>query len=296
MIEIKWVGMWVAGALAMGCGMNRPAGNDSSQAMETEGSEPTTMPTSSPVPVGEVRIEVGPATSPGIQPDADVLVEPTTPVVIAPATTQSGDGSSTQPATEPATQPATQTSTQPATTQSVERAESPKLILAGVMNATFRGDVEGVRNRLHVEGDESRRLAEAMAEVAGASAKVREATAGKFGLEEVKKLDIDVVPPVVIASAVEQIDGDRAVVKLQGQNGGGIVFQKIDGQWKMSLPELIESQKPGRNIDQLVNDTRAPVGRFEDLAKRVNEGQFQSAEEVLAELAQTFYSTQGGGK
>src|SRR5690606_22777531 len=151
-----------------------------------------------------------------------------------------------------------------------------------------------VRRRLLVEGDESQRLADAMADVARAAGQVREAAAAKFGAEEARKLDVDVVPPVVIATAVEHIDNDRATVKLQGQNGNGITFQKVDGTWKMSLPELIAQQKQGRSIDQLINETRSPVGRFEDLARRVNEGKFENVEQVMAELAQTFFGAQQG--
>ncbi len=307
MREMTWAVMWLAIVVAVGCGVRQPA-----EANPFPSEDPPAGPTSAPVTL----IEVGPSTQSNPQPanpsepaaenTADVPPPTTQPAdaesaTTEPASTQPASGpapaetATTEPATtEPATtEPAT---TEPATTEPATTApvETPRQVLAGVMNATFRGDADGVARRLHVAGENSQRLADAMVDVARAAAKVHEAAVARFGEEEARKLGVDVVPPVVIASAMEHIEADRATVKLQGQNGGGVVFQKIDGAWKMSLPELISQQTEGRSIDQLVNDTRSPVGRFEDLARRVNDGQFESAEQVLAELAQTFFSAQQG--
>jgi hypothetical protein len=272
---------------AAGCGPRRETPQDN----PATGLDASTAPTTRPLAV----VETTPATAPSTMED-NATTQPaidqatTLPTTTLPTTTQPAETVTTQPAT---TEPV---STQPATTQAATQpaaaVETPRQVLAGVMNSTFRGDADAVRSRLHVSGDESQRLADAMADVARAVAKVREAAVARFGEEEARKLDIDIVPDVAIASAEQRIENDKAFVKLQGRNGNGIAFQKIDGTWKLSLPDLIESQKQGRNIDQLVNDTRAPVARFEDLAKRVNEGQFQTAEQLLGELAQTFFSTQ----
>lgn len=265
---------------------------------------------------------------------ADQSAAPSAPSVGSdhqhPAAESSPPQSQAQPGTEPGTAPTTQPSgseanlrdsapsdetatgsstptTQAATTQELvtdhsdeqtsstpaaEVAESPRQVLAGVMNATFRGDAEGVRSRLLAQDESSQRLAKAMVDVALAAQQVRQATVDKFGAEEARKLDVDVVPPVVIASAVEQIDNDRATVKLQGRNG--IAFQLVDGSWKMSLAEVIAQQGQGRDLNELINQTRQPVLRFAELARQVNEGKFANVEEVMAELAQAFFGSQSG--
>ncbi len=255
-------------------------------------------------PVGSAHQHQGAESSP-----PQSQAQPGTEPGAAPTTQPSGSEANLRdaaPSDETATGPSTPT-TQAATTQEVvtdhsdeqtsstqaaEVAESPRQVLAGVMNATFRGDAEGVRSRLLAQDESSQRLAKAMVDVALAAQQVRQATVDKFGAEEARKLDVDVVPPVVIASAVEQIDNDRATVKLQGRNG--IAFQLVDGSWKMSLAEVIAQQSQGRDLNELINQTRQPVLRFAELARQVNEGKFANVEEVMAELAQAFFGSQSG--
>lgn len=230
--------------------------------------QPVTQPATTPTEPEDVPVEPPPATEPATTATQEVTTEPTT-----------------EPTTAPAVAPAVAPVTEPATTQ----VESPKAALAGVMNATVRGDVEGVRNRLFIEGEEAERMAAAMVEVAEAAKKVRDASAEKFGWDSLKVLDIEIVPPLLLAGATEQVEGDRATVQFPGQ-GAGMVMRQVNGGWKLSVPELVEVQKRTREIDQVIDEARDPAQRLSALAERVAAGEFETIEQVHQALAQSLFA------
>lgn len=286
MRQLRWVlvlavSIWGAGCQPARSSPDLPA--PSTQALTTEANpEPAAPPVVQPVEAEPTTEPVSPLADPAAGPNEVPTTQPA-----GPSTDQATDEPPTPATSEAAnTEPPATTQTQPATTNAVE---SPKAALAGLMNATVRGDVEGVRTRLYVEGEETDRMAAAMIEVAEAAKKVRDASAEKFGWDNLKVLDIEIVPPLLLAGATETIEEDRATVQFPGQ-AAATTMRRVNGGWKLSLPDLVEVQKRTRNIDQVIAEARDPAHRLTALAERVSNGEFQSIEQVQQALAQSLFA------
>ncbi len=164
---------------------------------------------------------------------------------------------------------------------------TPKLALVTLFYATERGDQAAMRQVLHLSDPENQPILQTIAGMAHAIAQLRGAMVEKFGPRGAGPLVGDSQQSqkklAAIQAAQVQIDNDQATVILS--DGSPVqTLTRIDGQWRLSLDQLLDAQQR-----QVMRQRQGEIERqrvvFLAVAEQVRAGKFNNAEQVAEAIA-----------
>ena len=164
---------------------------------------------------------------------------------------------------------------------------TPKGALKALAQALDAGDRKAVLDLLSATNPADQKLADATADVAEASARLRQ-TAGKaFGEEAARPLGVQVgATPEAIAridSAKVQLDGERATVRANDSEGPPMVLARVNGSWKVPVSELskdVEAADVEKNVAALADQARL----LRELSEEVAAGKYKTAADARQAL------------
>jgi hypothetical protein len=192
--------------------------------------------------------------------------------------------------------PAAPAATAPATTQAAANIptdqSTPRSALRVLADSMEGGNQQGILGVLHAANPQEQKMAQAMAELAGAIAGLRKDAIAAFGPEGAKMLTGDVQAVAAqglarLGAATEKIDGDKAIVVV----GEGATEEppvnlvKQDGKWKYPVSEMAKGIDAAQ-IDQGIADAAAQAKLLKEAADEVRGGKFKTGEEVRQTLEQ----------
>ncbi len=163
--------------------------------------------------------------------------------------------------------------------QSVE-SKSPKAALLAQDAAAQAGDLEADAKFYYAADDHQRDLLKLIAKGDVALARLQSAVAKQFG----KDISLEVVHAagtVVtddVKAAGEKVDGDKATVTFKN-DATPLHMLKIDGDWKVSLPDMLGEATPPQleKLGQKFTEFTTEIDKLTDL---VAKGKFRSGQGV----------------
>ncbi|HMB94956.1 MAG TPA: hypothetical protein VKK61_02850 [Tepidisphaeraceae bacterium] len=170
-----------------------------------------------------------------------------------------------QPTTAPTSQPADST--------------TPQGTLKLLNRATAGGDGATIRKLMFVSTTQESRVADTLVNRTQTYAKFRAAavkTFGEAGAAKVAGDDEKDNADAAIDQAEVKIDGDKAIVQMQGQP---VNLLKVDGIWKLSLAGLTEGL-PATEVDKMLDQMKMFIAVMSQTTDEVNQGKYKSADEV----------------
>ena len=198
---------------------------------------------------------------------------------------------SAQPAPAPAPAPATA----PAASQpNIPTDQStPKSALRVLADAMESGNQKAILGVLLTASPQELRMAQTMAELAGALAELRRQAVTAFGEEGAKSLTGDVSAVAAqglarLGAAKETITGDKATVSVgEGADAEPPVnLVKHEGKWKYPVAEMSKGVQDPAIIEQGITDAAEHAKLLRDAAAEVGEKKYKTADEVRAALEQ----------
>lgn len=181
-------------------------------------------------------------------------------------------------AAEPATQPAVVAVDQ----------STPRGALKVLTTALDEGDVAGAQAVFLVDDPKHQPWLDQMLRLAKATALLRTESVRSFGEEGARGLvgDTRLATTVVLASldrSTEEIDGETAVVRSEGNTEPPIGLRRVDGRWRVPLEEFIGKATPAELepiAAQMATQSRVIESFCTDLAA----GKFKTPDEAAQAL------------
>ena len=191
-----------------------------------------------------------------------------------------------------------QTTAQPATTKRATTASTvptsapvdqstPKGALKVLTTALDTGDRKMLLEVFHADTPVEKKMIEATAALAEATAELRGAASKAFGEQASRALGVDpaAVPEAmarVDASAVT-IEGDKATVTSPEDQNDKLVLVHRGEKWHVPMSQIAPSADEG-NVDKSLRDTAEHVKLLKQLAGEVSAGQYKTPTEARQEL------------
>ena len=190
-------------------------------------------------------------------------------------------GQTTIPATAPATAPV---ATLPAADQT-----TPKGTLRMLFAATDAGDGPTIRSLLYTSSPLEEKMADTMANMSSAMAALQKAMKESFGEAQTKAQLGDIAAAAkmrddLLAKQPEQIDGDTAVIHLEGMgNFRPVDLKKVDGKWKILIGKSFEKADPAA-VEKQLAATSIQIKVIRDVAVDVAAGKHKNVSDVKQTL------------
>jgi len=182
--------------------------------------------------------------------------------------------------TAPASLPTTTPTTLPAADQT-----TPKGALRMLFTATDAGDAAAIRSVLYTSTPLEEKMAGTMADMSSAMATLQKAMRTTFGEEQTRTQVGDPAAAArirdeLLAKQTENIDGDHAVVKLEGMGNFKPVELKNDaGKWKVLIGKSLEKADPSM-VEKQLDATGIQVKVIREVAADVSAGKFKNVADV----------------
>lgn len=190
------------------------------------------------------------------------------------------------PASAPATAPAAgaAASTAPAATQP---ALSPRQVLKLISAAMLDGDADALRTHLYGRNDTEKKMVEAVAELASALAKMRQAAITKLGAEAARPVtgDLEAQRRAIAAldEATERVMGDIAIVMIGADPPDMVMLDLIDGRWVSPIRMATRAALEGQEL-QWLEQTRARAAVCQSVTENILDGSLKTADQILLAL------------
>jgi hypothetical protein len=161
-----------------------------------------------------------------------------------------------------------------------DQPQSPKDALLAQDTAAQAGDLDADAKFYYAASDHQRDLLKFIAQGDVALAKLQSAVAKQFG----KELALEVVHAagtVVsddVKAATEKVDGDKATVTFKN-DATPLHMVKIDGAWKVSLPDMLGEATPPQ-LEKLAEKFTAFTTEINHLTDLVTHEKFRSGQGV----------------
>lgn len=176
------------------------------------------------------------------------------------------------------TQPATYPTTQPATDQ------TPKGTLRMLNIALRDGDAASVRQLFQTGDEQEAKLVAAVADYAAALAALHREAVTTFGNDGANAVTGDTNAESTdgldaIDKADEAIDGDKATVKYASGGDEPMHLEKVKGQWKLPLSQLVsgsDSAARQRRLEELTHQSKLAQQTAEEIAQ----GKYKAADDA----------------
>jgi hypothetical protein len=161
-----------------------------------------------------------------------------------------------------------------------EDGDSPKAALRAQDAAAQSENVEQDLAFYQADGDQQKKLAEAMAAGDVAVAKLQKATEQKFGKElaaaAVRAAGSEDI--AAVDAAAEKVDGDHAAVEFKDQSQP-VPMVRVEGKWKISLADWVKGAS-AKEIDGLIKSIEKLAAEISHVTDLVSHDKFRSGEGV----------------
>ncbi|MCC6421873.1 MAG: hypothetical protein IT447_00160 [Phycisphaerales bacterium] len=168
---------------------------------------------------------------------------------------------------------------QPAT----QPGDSPRQAYERLVVAMREGDGATIRQSIVAQGDDQQRLVDALVNYAQSLSTMRQAAVQTYGAAQSRILTGDPADHEkrleAIRQAIEQIDGDKATLKVDSANTPLIHMRKMDGHWRVPLGEMLTDLEPGQ-IAQQIEEMALQVRVFDETTADILAGKFHTADEA----------------
>jgi hypothetical protein len=166
---------------------------------------------------------------------------------------------------------------------------TPKGALKVFSRALDAGDRDIILQMLAADSEQDHKLASATADLAVATAQLRQAATKAFGDAKSRALGVDPgAQPAAMAridAAAETIIDAAAVVRTADNEGPPMKLVKRDGKWRLPVAELSKDVEAA-DLDKNLADVAAQVGLTRVLADEVAAGKFATATDARQALDQ----------
>ena len=189
------------------------------------------------------------------------------------------------PAPTSAKSPATRAVTAP-TSAPVDQT-TPKGTLKLLARALEAGDRKMLLDVLDSASPDERRIAEATAGLAEATAELRRASLKTFGEIASRPLGVDMAAVseamARVDASTETIDGDKATVTSPSDPGDSLMLVQRDRKWRVPMAQ-ISGAVNAADLDKNLHDSAEQAKLLKVLAGEVSAGKFKTAIEARSEL------------
>ncbi len=173
------------------------------------------------------------------------------------------------------------------TLPTTEPGDTPRQAYERLVVAMQEGDGATVRQLIVAEGEDERRLVDALAGYAEAIARLRRAAVETYGVASARALTGDPADQekrlAAIREAQQQIEGDQATLKVNLPDTPLILLRRMDGQWRVPLRAMLPNLEPAQ-IAQQVEETAVQVRAFDETTADVLAGKYHTADEAAQAL------------
>ncbi len=168
-------------------------------------------------------------------------------------------------------------------TKAVADQSTPKAALKTFAGALDAGDRAQVLSLLQADSDQDKKIAAATADLAEATALLRDAAIKTFGAEKSRALGVDATGNGEaikrIDGASESIQGDRATLRPADGEGPPLAMVKRDGKWRVPVTELSKDVEAADVEKNLIDMTRQ-VRLMRELTAEVADHKYTTATEA----------------
>jgi len=189
------------------------------------------------------------------------------------------------PKSKPTTTRAGAASTTP-TTAPVDQS-TPKGALKMLARALEAGDRKVLLELLYADSPSERKIAEATAGLAEATAELRRAAVQAYGETASRPLGVDgaaVADAMArVDASVEKIDGNQATVTSMLDPTDSMLLVQRDAKWRVPMAQ-IGGAVDAADLDKNLHDTSEQVKLLKAIAGEVSAGKFKTAIEARQEL------------
>jgi len=177
--------------------------------------------------------------------------------------------------------------TLPATGPATEPADTPRAAYERLVVAMQQGDGATIRQLIVAQGEDERRLVDALADYAQAIARLRQAAVETYGAASARVLTGDPADQEKRLAAIRQaqqlIENDHATLNLHRPDTPLILLRQIDGQWRVPLRAMLPNLEPAQIVQQ-VEETALQVHAFDETTADVLAGKYHTADEAAQVL------------
>ena len=181
----------------------------------------------------------------------------------------------------------------PATAPTTDQS-TPKGALKMFARALDAGDRQRILTLLQADNEQEKKLAGATADLAEATAKLRDAAGKTFGAEKSRALGVDATGTADalkrIDAATETVTGDRASMRTPDADGPPLTLVKRDGVWRVPVSELSKDVEQA-DIDKNLADLNRQTVLMRELALEVAAQKYATAIEARQALDKRILSS-----
>jgi len=170
------------------------------------------------------------------------------------------------------------------------RAGSPRAVMVTFFQSFSDGNAKALREAVLADGDDERKVADGMEDVATAVAAARKAIVSKFNVRD-QDVKVQVFPVEMFNGMTEKVEADTATVMQEGEPF--VVLKKVNGAWKIPLGELLK--KGGKTIDQTMTDLHESIQRVGQVTSEIESGKFTNAEEAAKAISEAVPTQEKSG-
>ncbi len=182
--------------------------------------------------------------------------------------------------------------TAPATAASDQ--STPRAALKTFARALDAGDRARVLSMLQADSEQDKKLAAATADLAEATAQLRDVAIKTFGAEKSRALGVDPSGNAEalkrIESATESVQGDTATLRSPETEGPPLSMVRRDGVWRVPVSELSKDVEPA-DIDKNLADMNRQIKLMRELTTEVSAHKYATATEARQILDKRILST-----
>jgi hypothetical protein len=160
-------------------------------------------------------------------------------------------------------------------------ADSPKGVLLAYTKALNDGDGATIHKMLLTTSPTEERIANAMADYAATLAGLSKAATDKFGADAAHDAFGDPAMAVKqaadnVKASTETVTGDTATVSVNQSRQGTMKLQKVDGQWKIVVADMVRSVDAG-NLEKMLKDIDSGNAIVKQMATDIAAGKYPTA-------------------
>ena len=164
---------------------------------------------------------------------------------------------------------------------------TPKGALKMLARALEAGDRKQVLELLHADSPGERKIAEATAGLAEATAELRRASIGAFGETASSALGVNMAAVsdamARVDASVEKIDGHKATVTSPTDPADSMMLVQHDAKWRVPMAQISGAINES-DLDKNLRDSTEQARLLKGLAGEVAAGKFKTAIEARQEL------------
>ena len=165
---------------------------------------------------------------------------------------------------------------------------TPKGALKVLARALEAGDRKTLLELLDAGSPSERKIAEATAGLAEATAELRRAAVQAYGETASRPLGVDAaaVPDAMarVDASVEKIDGNQATVTSTVDPTDAIRLVQRDAKWRVPMAQISGAAIDAADLDKNLRDTAEHVKLLKGLAGEVSAGKYKTAMDARQEL------------